>query len=426
MLGAAGTGRTADAEVLAIDLPAVMALAGARNLDVQAAVLAADEARAARTSALERFLPSLSPAIASTRHEGTTQAADGTILDVTKTSYTAGLTLAAQVPLGESVYGALQARQLVKAADAATDVQRQDSLLAAVQQYFELVRARAQLAIAREALEVSQSYGRQLEEAVSTGIAFKGDALRVQTQSQRLQIGVQQAEVGQRQAAARLVQILNLDPATVLQPAEAEPRALSVAGVAGSETELLAQALRDRPELVRSAAQVEAATAAHRATTIGPAIPSIGAQAFGGQFGANAGSAGASRDYYLGLNWRIGAGGLFDMGRIRAANARERGVRLGDEKLRAEVARQVVESHAQVVGLREQARLGESAVAAAAETLRLTRDRKQLGVGTVLEDIQAQQELVSARSQWLTAVTELDKAQYALLRALGGLQSGGR
>ena len=167
-------------------------------------------------------------------------------------------------------------------------------------------------------------------------------------------------------------------------------------------------------------------SAAHRATTIGPAIPSIGAQAFGGQFGANAGSAGASRDYYLGLNWRIGAGGLFDLGRIRAADARERGVRIGDEKLRAEIARQVVESHAQVAGLREQARLGESAVAAAAETLRLTRDRKQLGVGTVLEDIQAQQELVSARSQWLTAVTELDKAQYALLRALGGLQTGGR
>lgn len=56
---------------------------------------------------------------------------------------------------------------------------------------------------------------------------------------------------------------------------------------------------------------------------------------------------------------------------------------------------------------------------AAEETLRLTRGRKQLGVGTVLEDLQAQQELLSARSDLVTIVTQLNQAQYGLMHSVG-------
>ena len=43
------------------------------------------------------------------------------------------------------------------------------------------------------------------------------------------------------------------------------------------------------------------------------------------------------------------------------------------------------------------------------------------GVGAVLEDIQAQQELTRARSDYLSAVAEFNKAQYGLAKAVGGL-----
>ena len=46
-------------------------------------------------------------------------------------------------------------------------------------------------------------------------------------------------------------------------------------------------------------------------------------------------------------------------------------------------------------------------MSSAEETLRLTRHRKELGVGVVLEDIQAQQELLKARlSQCEQLITE--------------------
>ena len=42
-----------------------------------------------------------------------------------------------------------------------------------------------------------------------------------------------------------------------------------------------------------------------------------------------------------------------------------------------------------------------------------------MGVGVVLEDIQAQQELLKVRTDLVTIVTELNQQQYALLYSVG-------
>ncbi len=71
--------------------------------------------------------------------------------------------------------------------------------------------------------------------------------------------------------------------------------------------------------------------------------------------------------------------------------------------------------------LRSQIGLAERNLATATETLRLARERKQYGVGILLEDIQAQQDLTQARAVYFTALAEYNKAQFALNKAVGGL-----
>jgi outer membrane protein TolC len=63
------------------------------------------------------------------------------------------------------------------------------------------------------------------------------------------------------------------------------------------------------------------------------------------------------------------------------------------------------------------------AIQASEETLRLTEGRKQFAIGAVLETIQAEQELTRARLDYLNALAEYDKAQYALHKAIGGFSS---
>src|SRR5262249_16892435 len=146
--------------------------AGAQNLDIQIARERLKEARANHDSAVEQFLPWISPAAAYRKHEGRTQAVDGTIIDADKQSYVVGGALTAQLELGDAIYKSLAAKQLVHAADHALESQRQDSILAAAQGFYDLARAKTIVDVVKEALSISQDYQKQLQDAVGAGIAF--------------------------------------------------------------------------------------------------------------------------------------------------------------------------------------------------------------------------------------------------------------
>lgn len=408
-----------------IDLATVLRLARADNLDVQIARERLNEARANYGQAISKFLPWMSVGVGFRRHEGRTQAVDGVLLDADKQSITAGPTITAQLDLGDAIFVSLAAKQIVRASDAAVSAQQQDSVLAAAAGYFELVRARALVEVARDAMQTSSDYERQVRAAVGAGIAFKGDELRVSTQTERYRTGLLQAQQQQKTASARLAELLYLDPAVELIPREAELLPVELITADGSLSELVHQALQSRPEVERSRALAEAARKDKDSALYGPLIPSVGAQAFVGEFGGGRGNAdgdfASSRDYYVGVNWRIGPGGLFDMSRINASRSRLHTAELNAEKVSSAIRRQVVEGQARVLATSEQMAASRNGLNAAMETLRLTRERKQLGVGMVLEDIQAQQELVRARTDYLSAITEFNKAQYELSKALGEL-----
>jgi outer membrane protein TolC len=115
----------------------------------------------------------------------------------------------------------------------------------------------------------------------------------------------------------------------------------------------------------------------------------------------------------------VGPGGLFDWGRIKASDVQVTVAQLNDEKLRDAITREVVDRYIQVQSLFQQLRDARLNVHSAEDTLRLTRGRKELGVGTVLEDIQAQQDLLKARTDLVNIVTQLNSAQYGLMHSLG-------
>jgi outer membrane protein TolC len=413
-----GTGST-----FPIDLVTALRLAGARNLDVQLARTAVQDAHASYYSAIERFLPTFVPAASYLHHTGRDQNVNGTLIDVTKHNETAGVTAVAEIPVGEALFQTLQTRQLLAAADAAQTAQEQDTQLAVAQQYLELVNAGALVEVVIQALAISQNYEQQLNEAVRIGTAFKGDALRVQTQTRRLQLDLTRAKEQRRLAATRLAQTLHLDPVVDLIPAEREPAPLALSDLNGTPDALVRTALQNRPELAQTGSLIAAAQQARRGALYGPLIPTIGGRAFAGEFGGGVAdtdvNGGPRREFGVGLSWKVGPGGLFDFGRIKASNANLTVAEVKDEKMRDAIAREVVDGYTQVHSLFQQVRDARLNVSSAEETLRLTRGRKELGVGTVLEDIQAQQDLEKARSDLNTVVTQLNQQQYALSYSVG-------
>jgi outer membrane protein TolC len=412
-----------------IDLPTTLRLAGARNLDIQIARQSLNEAEANRQSAVEQFFPWVAPGIGYHRRDGMAQAIpSGVISDAHFQSYSPGATLSAQIPLGDAIYNSLAAKQLVKVCDQALETQRQNIILAAAQAYFDLVKAKALVQVVREAIQISQDYQRQLHDAVGAGIAFRGDELRVQSQTEHYRISLEQALEQERLAGVNLARVLHLDSTVALAAQDTGLTPLTLVTTNAALASLVEQALHLRPELKQSQAFLAASRTAKNGTVYGPLIPSIGAQVFGGGLGGGPDGGpsnfGAEGDYAVGLTWRIGPGGLFDSGRIKASKARLASAHLADAKLKDIIVSQVVANLVRMNSTAAQIQLAERNLATATETLRLTRERKQFGVGLVLEDIQAQQALTQARSDYVTAVAEYDKAQYEVTKATGGLSDG--
>jgi outer membrane protein TolC len=413
-------------KVYPIDLPSALHLAGAQNLEIQIARERLKEAEADRTSAIERFFPWIAPGVSYHRRDGVAQGIpSGIISDAHFQSYSPGMSIAAQMDLGDAIYKNLAAKQLVKASDHALETQRQDTIFGAARAYFDLAKARGLVEVANAALKTSQDYEQQLHQAVAAGIAFKGDELRIQTQTKQYQISLRQAIEQQRVAGVELARILHLDSRVELVAQDTGQTRLTLFEPNSVLDPLVNQALRSRPELKESQALISAARENKSGAIYGPVIPSFNAQAFGGGLGGGPDGGpsnfGAEGDYLVGISWRIGPGGLFDSGRIRASKARLNSTQLTDAKLKDDIIAQVVAALARLQSVSDQITLAENKLAFATETLRVTNERKQYGVGVVLEDLQAQQDLDRARSDYVNLLAEYNKAQYTLSRAIGSL-----
>ena len=407
-----------------IDLPTALRLAGAQNLDVQLARQQLAEANAHYESTRLQFFPWLAPGVTYHRRDGNAQAVPaGTISDAHFQSYAPGATIAAQVELGDAIYQNLAARQLARAAAHSVAAQQQDATLAAASGYLDLAFAQAAVGVAEDALRIATNYEAELDEAVGAGIAFRGDLLRVRVQTERDRAALRQAREQHRVAGAALAQTLHLNPSVELAARDSDLAPLTLVATNALLGALVEQALVARPELKQNTALAAAARNERSGAVYGPLIPTVGAQAFfggmGGGPGGATGSFGNEEDYFVGLSWRIGPGGLFDSGRRQSAEARWKSAQLAGDKWRDAITREVVEAFTRAHSLADQLETTRRELAAAEEAQRLTLARKEFGVGVVLENIQAEQDLTRARLDHLRTVAGYVKAEYALRRAAG-------
>ena len=408
-----------------IDLATALRLAGAQNLDVAIARERVKEARALHEQARMQFLPWITPGIGYRRHDGNIQDVAGNVFDASKQSYTVGAALTAQLDFGDAIYKSLAARQLAKAAEESAEARRQEIVYAAATGYFELARAQGATGAAREGVRIAEDYAGQVRQAVAAGIAFKGDTFRAEVQVEKNRILLRQAEEQRQVAATRLAQTLRLPPSTDLVPQETELAPLSLIETNAALDTLVARALATRPELKQFAALRESASLFRAGTQYGPLVPTLGAQVYYGGLGGGMNDRldnfDHTQDYWLGLSWKVGPGGLFDRSRLRAARSRERASELELEKARDEVIRQVVEAHTRSQSLADQLASAQRALSGAEQLLKYSRDRKEFGVGAVLEAVQAGQELTRARLDYLNTLADHNKAQYNAARAIGQL-----
>lgn len=415
------------ADAQPIDLTTALRLAGANNLDLALTREAERQAKAANDAATLQFFPWLGIGVSYAKHSGAATEL-GVVEKESSRLYTRGGAFNEQVNLGEAIFQKLAAQQRARAAGFDVEASRSDTALAAAAAYFDLVNAVAETDIAREAVRISELYESELDRAYQAGLTNRSEVLRVGVQTQRGRVTLREAEAAARATSAALATLLRLDPTIDFDPAEHIVNPPTLVPVDVPLQSLVKEALAFRPELKSSEASITAADKDRIAAKYGPLIPSLTGQASisglrGGQDDALRGFY-TSHDYTVGLNWRFGPGGLFDFSRTEAADSALQTARLNGERLHDQIAEQVVQAYEAARAALDQMGLARRGVALAEQSLKLSEQRKEFGVYSVLEVIQAQQDLTQARGDYALALTQYAKAQYALARATARIGEG--
>ncbi|MCB1275923.1 TolC family protein [Prosthecobacter sp.] len=408
-----------------VDLRTVMKLAGANNDEIQIARAKHDEAVAESKQAWQRFWPTMSLGAGYRGHDGRLQDIVGNVFNANKQQYNVGTGLMIDWSPGDLYYAALAAKQRALAAEKMAEKARIDIVTQAVERYYDLLSAEATLAIIEDDLRITEDYAKQLEGAVTAGTAFRADLLRVKTQISRAKLAIRQGQEARDLSAAGLAEILRLTPEAELRPAKSDLVPVRIMSGKGVAT-MISLAHQHRPEMQAASAIHQSMSAEKDRARVAPMIPSVQAGYTVGGFGGGPGvggqqwgNFGRQQDFYVGLGWKIGPGGLFDRQRQNLADAREESASLQTDQVKAAIGREVVDAATRAQSANDQIKINDEAVDAAEEMTKLAKERQASQVGVVLEYLLAREELTRARQSRVQAVTDFNKAQHALKRAVG-------
>ena len=412
-------------EILAVDLPSVVKVAGARNLDIEQAKERVAEARGRYESSVEGLVPSLSPSIGYSQLQGVNQAVTGQLMPADFSTVNPLLLVQFALNPGQVIYDMIAARKRLQGSEEQRRAVVMETTRGAVAGYYDLALAQVQVSVAREAVAESEELLRLAQLRLRTGTGLAVDEQRAQASLAARRQDQTVAVNRFYQASVTLAVTLDLDPATTLVPRPDELITTQlVRGDLGID-EMLTLAVANRPDLqsVRSFAGA-AGSAADSVLWrgVGPTLQAsyqiggIESRAEGQTYDMT-----EQRKAAIGLGWTLD---LATLGRTKAADAAERQALIAAEKkleqVRADVVR-VAQDGATEAKLIPAAR---QQLDAAAESLRLAQANLSTGTALTIDVLQAEDALNDARQRYAAAVVGYNKAQVDLLAALGVLDEG--
>ncbi|MCH9002042.1 MAG: TolC family protein, partial [Planctomycetes bacterium] len=460
-------------ELLAVDLPSVVRVAAAQNMQI----LQARERVRASEGELESTIGAAFPAIVPTalfEHvEGTVRATEGNLVGVGFNTFQPSVAIQWVVNPGRVFYDILAAKKRLSASGHEEDAVILETLRQAVNQYYNLVLAQARVSAAHQGVSEAEELFRISRLRSQTGAGVLADELRAEA---RLAERRQDLVTAMRQfydSSVALSVILHLDSSVTLIPSIDElPTVHLVREDIGIE-ELLGIAVTFRPDL-RSVRDLVEAAAADKGSTwwgaFGPQFQAayqyggitghannvVDAEGIPGNLIVNPASSTGSFSGSPGVNGLIKEGilrgskgfqgrddqssGFHDQqrttasvgwrfslsafGDLKSAKATAQQAYLQAEVqldlARAEVvmAAQASRANRELVGLANQQ------ITAAQEALRLSEANLQAGAMTTLDVLQAQDAATQARLRYAASVVRYNQSQVNLLAALGLLDEG--
>jgi outer membrane protein TolC len=426
---------------LPIDLPSALRLAHLQALDIAIASQQWRAAGAQLQGAWALWLPSVVAGSEYIYHTGPLQAADGTLSNSNRSSLYAGFAPLVTLTLTDAIFSPLAARQVARGQRANVQTVTNDTLRSVAVTYFDAQEARADLAAIQDVLAKAKLLVEKVD-SLAPDLVPSVEKERVRAQYANIEQVGAIARRRWRVASAELIRVLRLEPTLVIEPVEPANLQITLVPPETPAAELIPIAVARRPEVTYSEAQAEAANERVRQEKWRPFLPIVfirggGTQTpdplmygtYGGGPDGSLSQFGSRLDVDAQLIWEVRGLGFGNLALVREREANfEMSIRQ-NARFREFVAREVMQSHAEVAAAAERIPQAErelkQAVLSANDNLAGVGEIKRVGGNINIlvirpqEAVSAIQALASAYFDYLGSIADYNRAQFGLYRAMG-------
>jgi len=407
-----------DRRMLAVDLPTVVRIATARNIDIKEAQQHVAASRGEHEASIGMIFPSLSPNITSLGLQGALSTPTGIALATFKHTFPAAA-LEWVINPGQVAYEIIASKRRLEASEQQDEAVVLETTRTAAVQYYDVVLAQAQVEVARRARREAEELLRIERLRFMTGTGLPVDSLNAEAALAARQQTLLNGLNSFYTASVALTINLNLDPSVMLVPKSGTLKETTFVRDNLSIDEMLVTAVRYRPDAQAVRDLFAAAEADTGATIWGDLGPQIQAtRTFAPSPPTNTAVDTLYRQpiYHMtgGFNWSAAT-----FGRIRTAtaNANIAGFEL-DRKLDLLQAA-VVTAHQTALTARKTIPFAQQEVTSAEEALRITLKNREIGTGLTLDVLITQDAANQARLHYATAVVRYNQAEVNLLATMG-------
>ncbi len=312
------------------------------------------------------------------------------------------------------------AQQLLKALQATENSVVQTVFLAAVQAFYQVQATKAVAEAAASAEKAAQTSLSAAEARYQAGTVTLADQLTARTAWSQAKLNRITAEGNHRSAQGALANALGQDAQRPLAlVADSDLSAKNLQDFQQDVNALVAQARAHRPDLQAAEAQYQAARASVDAARAA-AWPTLNFTASNNWQGVNGAALGQSSTLGLTLSVPLFSG-LAPTYRIQAAEAQANSKQATLQQLHLQVALEVWNAYQAVLTNTQTLRAAQDVLQSATQAEAVASGRYQAGVGILLDVLNAQSTLASARQQLIQARFNWNIARASLAQSVGQL-----